>query len=250
MSSKSLPLILSVVALATAGTALAYRAGVAGSRGGATGGDEALGSEVLELREQVASLTDRLARLESREVLQVAAQAPRLEMAPARISAAPGIDDETLEEVRSVAAALAGDGASANQLEELVLGVVEQRELAKEEARQEEARQRMEERTQEQVARLVEDLGLDKYQEDQLWKLVDSQTERREGLMEIFESRDMARMGEARDEMRAMRTEYDESFQGFLTEAQIEQYEELGRRSSPFSGGGWGGGGGRRGGGN
>ena len=62
--------------------------------------------------------------------------------------------------------------------------------------------------------------------------------------MEIFESRDMTRMGEARDEMRAMRTEYDESFRGFLTEAQTEQYEELGRRSSPFSGGGWGGGGG------
>ena len=126
MSSKSLPLILSVAALATAGTALAYRAGVAGPRAGATGGDAALGSEVLELREQVANLTDRLAELESREVLQVAA--PQVVSAPARISAAPGLDDETLEEVRSVAAALAGDGASASQLEELVLEVVEQRE--------------------------------------------------------------------------------------------------------------------------
>ena len=242
-------MVLSVLALVTAGTALAYRASTAGSRAARGSGDDAaLGSEVLQLREQVASLTERLTQLESREgqLLTAPLVAHGGETASARMSAAPAIDDEMLDDVRTIAAALRdGEGAGAEQLEQLMLDVVERREQEQADARTERTRQFMEERTQEQVATLVEELGLDKYQEDQVWKLIDSQTERRENVTAIFQSRDMSRMGEARDELRTMRDEADSTFRGFLSGAQIAQYEELGGQRMPGSpfGGGWGGGG-------
>ena len=218
---------------------------VAGETQAATPGAQGdLALQVQQLVEEQRGLVARLEMLEARPAASAPARAaiadPNLTLSDAEI-------DELRELIEASAALQRTDAPVDLNSLETVRSAMEVVEAEREAERDAERAARMEERRAEMVAELAEQLGLDDFQTEQLGRLYSERDAEfaavREQMFEL-DDRDLVR-----DMFTEVRERYDEQMQNLFTDAQYEQYQELGNnRRGGFGGGGFGGFGGGRGG--
>ncbi len=164
----------------------------------------------------------------------LAARIAYLEARPTRVEAAPGgpaeapelsLDEETRQ---LVAAMTASSGAEVPpQLQETVLQALTNIREQEERERQREAEEAQQERVDERLEELREELGLNRYQTDQMrTAMLDFNTKRTELFQKVRDSGDW---GSMRGNMRDMYSEYRDNLEQILTPIQLEQYEESDR---------------------
>ncbi len=195
-----------------------------------------LAAELARLRDENASLSERLAYLESR---------------PARVEAPRAAAEETAEsvdaETKKLVAAMTAPGAEVPpELEDTVRRALSSIRDQEAQERQREAEEAAAERVDERMEELREQLGLTGYQTDQMrTAMLDFNMTR----TQIFQqARDSGDWGSMRETMRDAFSGYRENLEQILTPIQLEQYEDMDRfRGGPPGRGDDGGG--RRGGG-
>jgi hypothetical protein len=192
------------------------------------------------LRESVAALAERVDTM----AMSIETLEHRLaqlgEGGGARV-AADAVQREEIDELRGLLTAVRDPETGADQLEGLVLNVLEAKEDRDREERDERRREAMEERMDERVAKLTEELGLNGYQAGEMKRiLTDEQTTRDEFFTKMREGGNWDREA-MRDSMEEIRTTSRTALQTVLSASQYDQYVE---QDSGFGGFGRRGGGG------
>jgi hypothetical protein len=213
------------------------------SQAAAPGAQGDLALQVQQLVEEQRGLVARLEMLEARP----AASAPaRSAIADPNLTLSDAEVDELRELIEASAALRQSETPVDLESLDTVRSAMEVIEAEREAERDAERAARMEERRAEMVAELAEQLGLDDFQTEQLGRLYSERDAEfaavREQMFEL-DDRDLVR-----DMFTEVRERYDEQMKNLFTDAQYEQYEELGNNRRGGFGGGFGGFGGGRGG--
>lgn len=188
-----------------------------------------------DLRGEIAALRAENAELQAR-LDEIAMRQELLERRPAaaetRREPVPSGDEIAVDEkLRQLVAALENPAlAPASGIESLVLDVLETKEQQEEYDRAERRRQLTEERVQERVLELTEQLGLDSRQANEMHRVLTEEQLGREKLFldmrddGVFDRRTM------RDGMREIRETTHTELQAILSPGQLEDYESLEER--------------------
>lgn len=180
---------------------------------------DAAARELKELREGHDQLLGRIRSLESR---------PRgLTRLPVGPSASEKLEED-LQEIRELAAALQDPSRAADApgLETLVVEVLEDRDAREAAARDESRRRVSEDRLNQRIGLLSEQLGLNRYQEEEVRAVLASEASRREQLSRMRDDGDLDRRS-LRDEMRIVREETLMRLERVLAPGQYQRYQEL-----------------------
>lgn len=196
-------------------------------------GDLAL--QVQQLVEEQRGLVARLEMLEARPAVSATV---RSAIADPNVTLSDAEVDE-LRELIEISAAVKGSETPVDLGSlETVRSAMEVIEAEREAERDAERAARMEERRAEMVAELAEQLGLDDFQTEQLGRLYSERDAEfaavREQMFEL-DDRDLVR-----DMFTEVRERYDEQMKNLFTDAQYQQYEELGNNRRGGFGGGFG----------
>jgi len=197
---------------------------------------DSLRHEVQRLADEQSQMTSKLQTLELRmtaantsgngEVQPLAGTAPELA--------------ELQQQVAQLNARVGGGDTGEPMVIETVSAALEQirdqedadRRKARDEARAE--------RTEERLAELTEELGLDSYQQGKMSGVMTTYGESRDSIMES--ARESGDFGGLRDSFEALHGQISENLAGFLTPSQIEMLDGMGGTRSLGGGGGRGGG--------
>lgn len=190
----------------------------------------ALRAEVQALRAEQSALAMRVAELDSRPVA-VAAREP---------VGGPSTE-EVAKAMEMVAAIQDPDRAAAPGLETFVLDVMQDKEERERKELEEVRRTALADALNERVLELSTELGLSRYQQQQLYTVLSTEATRRDEFFEELRKTGTWDRRAMRDTMGKLREETLGSLQSVMTPEQLTRYRELrDEERPPFFGGGWG----------
>jgi DNA repair exonuclease SbcCD ATPase subunit len=192
------------------------------------GASTALASDgTSEIREQLASLREENRQLWDRvKYLEENGGTAAPTRLPAH--AGPSPDLASLErKIEELESALGGDVGTIDPASYATFNAfMEQREAEEQREREQQREERALERIDQRVTQLTETLGLDATQARQMRDVLRDESSRRDAMMQAI--RESGEWSDAREQMRSLRDEINETVSSFLTPAQYEKYQESG----------------------